>query len=88
MTKFNTLLFLFGITIGLVMPFILLKLGFKPSKIFFPGRRVANFLNLKTRHTLFFANEVIGMYSVFFTILIYGAVCSILFIVLNILFKK
>lgn len=78
---------LVGFICGAIMPIVLVMvLKLSASRICIPGRLIANLINVKSPFTIYTPTEIVEIYSVFFTILIYGILFSMIFIGFNYLF--
>ena len=82
------LLILAGLICGMLTPTFLVLLKFSSISIFKSGRIISDFVNLKSTLTIFTPTEVIGIYSVIFTILIYAIGFTIIFLGIKFLFTQ
>lgn len=78
---------LVGFICGAIVPIVLVAvLKFSAIRICKPGQTLASFANLNSSFGIYTPTEIVGIYSVFLTILMYAILFSLIFVGFNFLF--
>lgn len=76
-----------GFICGAIVPIVLVAvLKFSAIQICRPGQILARVANLNSSFGIYTPTEIVGIYSVFLTILIYAILFSMIFVGFNLLF--